>query len=78
MQEVTTGTKVKPNTPCCPECGKTEVYLDCTAWWNPDKDRWVMSDGNDDPATCSHCDWDGRASELETVETWRPKDDEED
>lgn len=75
-----TGT-VKPNTPCCPECGDTGVYLDCTAYWEDESEQWEMSDGNDNDATCPSCDWTGRKSELQTVEQWDAEngtDDQED
>lgn len=60
-----------PPHPCCPDCGSKEVYLDCTAYWCVAAQTWVMSDGNDNEATCPQCDWNGRMSELSDTEAER-------
>lgn len=42
--------------PACPRCGCSDVSAETHAYFDTDKQRWVVSEVYDDEAYCRDCD----------------------
>ena len=41
----------------CPSCGSGAIYLsDVSAYWDDDRQEWVLSDCDNPPAYCGECE----------------------